>query len=235
MKRFWKTVSVVEADGGWEIRLDDRPVRTPARVPLTLPTEGLADAVAEEWRTQPEDFDPRAMPLTGLANAAIDRIAPDPVAFANDLALYAESDLACYRAGEPPDLVARQAAAWDALLDWARARYDIHFEVVTGIIHRQQPDATIERLKAAVYSCDAFRLAGFSPLATISGSLVAALAVLVGHLDADRAFDVTHLDELWQAERWGEDALARQMREARRADFRAAARFLSLLDPASAP
>ena len=127
MKRFWKDVAVVEQDGGWAVELDARPVRTPARAPLILPTESLANAVAEEWRSVGEEIDPRAMPLTGLANAAIDRVAPERQAFADGLARYAEADLACYRSEWPPDLVERQAAGWDKLLSWARRRFDVDF------------------------------------------------------------------------------------------------------------
>lgn len=230
MKRFWKTVTTSRTDAGFEIRLDDRPVRTPARAALVVPTSALADGIAAEWAAQPEDFDPRTMPLTGLANAAIDRIAPDAAAFAEGLARYAETDLTCYRADEPAALVARQAEAWDMLLDWARGRYDIHFEIVSGIMHRPQPAETIERLASAVQALDPFRLAALSPIVTIGGSLIAALALLKGWIDAEAAFDTTHLDELWQAEQWGEDELASAVRDARRRDFLAAARFLSLLD-----
>ena len=230
MKRFWKSAAAIRAEGGFAISLDGRPVRTPARAELIVPGRQLADAIAQEWASQPDDFDPRQMPLTGLANAAIDRVAPDPAAFADGLARYAETDLTCYRAAEPDELVARQAEHWDRLLDWARGRYDIHFELVTGIIHRPQPRPTLERLTAAVRALDPFRLAGLSPLVTIGGSLIAGLAVLSGDLDAETAFAATHLDELWQAEQWGEDALAAQARAHRQRDFMAAARFLDLLD-----
>ncbi|MGE0775339.1 MAG: ATP12 family chaperone protein [Sphingomonadaceae bacterium] len=230
MKRFWKTVEVAAAEGGWGIALDGRPVRTPARAACSVPTGALADAIAEEWATRGEDFHPREMPLTGLANAAIDRVAPDPAAFAASLAAYGETDLLCYRAEEPDALIQRQAAEWDPLLDWARTRYDVHFELVTGVMHQPQPAHTIERLATAVAALDPFRQAGLSPLVTISGSLVASLAILNGDRDAKATFAVTHLDELWQAEQWGEDTLARSTREARKADFLAAARFVRLLD-----
>lgn len=225
MKRFWTDVTV--ADGG--VLLDGRPVRTPARAMLVLPTSALADAVAGEWRAVGEMLDPRAMPLTGLANAAIDRVVPDRAAFAADVAKYGETDLLCYRAESPPELIARQATVWDAMLDWARHRYDIAFVVTAGIVHAPQPPETVARLAAAVAGRDAFALAALSPLVTIGGSLVAALMLAEGATDADTAFDATHLDELWQAELWGEDALATEAREARRADFTAAARFLALL------
>lgn len=225
MKRFWKTVTI--ADGA--IELDGRPVRTPARAALLLPTPQLAEAVAEEWRSVGEEIDPRAMPLTGLANAAIDQIAPAPAPFAADLARYGESDLLCYRAELPEPLVARQAAQWDPLLDWARTRYDVHFETTAGIMHHPQPPATIAKLQEVVAALDPFRLAALSPLVTISGSLVAALALLEGAADRETVWRAAQLDEDWQAEQWGEDELATRAREARRADFDAAARFLSLL------
>jgi chaperone required for assembly of F1-ATPase len=225
VKRFYKEVTAV--DGA--ILLDGRPVRTPARARLVLPTAALAEAIAAEWRAQGETIDPRAMPLTGLANAAIDRAAPDARAFGRPLAAYAEADLLCYRADDPPELVAAQAEAWDPLLEWARNRYDVHFEVTAGIIHVAQPPATVTRLAEALGARDALALAPMSPLVTIGGSLVTALALAEGAIAPDEAFDTTHLDELWQAERWGEDPLAIEAREARRADFLAAARFLSLL------
>ena len=229
MKRFYKEAAAVAANQGWSIELDGRPINTPARQPLAAPTRGLAEAIADEWRAQGDSIDPRSMPLTGLANAAIDRVAPDPAAFARDLARYGEVDLLCYRADHPADLVARQAESWDRLLGWARGRYDVTFEIVTGIIHRPQPPATVARLAEAVAARDAFALAGLSPLVTIGGSLVIALALAEGAIEAEPAFDAAHLDELFQAEQWGEDALALEAREARRRDFNAAARFLSLL------
>jgi chaperone required for assembly of F1-ATPase len=225
VKRFWKDVTIE----GREIVLDGKPVRTPGRTPLALPTDALAEAVAEEWRAVGETLDPRAMPLTGLANAAIDRISPDTAAFAAGLAAYGESDLLYYRAELPEPLVARQQAAWDPLLDWARGRYDVHFETIAGVMHRAQPPATIARLGEAVAALDAFRLAALSPLVTVSGSLVVALALLEGAADAEAAWHAAQIDEAWQAEQWGEDTLAVQARDAHRADFDAGARFLTLL------
>src|SRR3546814_223898 len=150
------------------------------------------------------------MPLTGLANAAIDRIAGGPASFAAGLARYGENDLLCYRAESPPDLVARQAASWDPLLDWARRRYDVHFEVTTGIIHRPQPEATIARLADAVAARAPFELAGLSPIVTVSGSLIAALALFEGAVGADSVWAAAQVDEAWQAEQWGEDDLDRK-------------------------
>lgn len=227
MKRFWTDVTV---DADRAIRLDDRPVRTPGRAPLALPTPALAQAIAAEWRGVGETLDPRAMPLTGLANAAIDRVAPDPHAFAASLATYAESDLLYYRAESPAELIAREAAAWDPLLAWARDRYDVHFETVHGIMHRPQPEATLARLTDAVASRTAFSLVALQPIVTIAGTLVGALALAEKAVDADTLWTAAIVDEAWQAELWGEDAEAVQTRATRRRDFDAAVRFLTLLD-----
>jgi chaperone required for assembly of F1-ATPase len=230
MRRFWKEVSVQRADRGWGIGLDGRPVRTPARAELLVPTEPLAEAVAEEWRSVEGEIEPRAMPLTGLANAAIDRVEPERLAFAGGLARYAEADLACYRAEWPPELVQRQKDAWDSLLGWARRRYDVDFVTTSGLMHVAQPPATVERLAHAVAALDPFRLAGLSPLVTISGSLVASLAVLEKAMTADEAWGAVSIDDRWQIEQWGSDAEAEAALENRRCDFMAAARFLELLD-----
>jgi chaperone required for assembly of F1-ATPase len=230
VKRFWKDVSVEQEDGGWGIRLDGRPVKTPARASLTVPDARLAEAIAGEWRTVGESIDPRAMPLTGLANAAIDRVAPDTRAFAAGLARYAEADLACYRADGPQGLIDRQQASWDALLGWARRRYDVDFATTSGLTHVEQPAATVERLSHAVSSLDAFQLAGLSPLVTIGGSLVGGLAVLEKALTPQQVWDAVTVDDAWQAERWGSDAEAEAALENRRRDFFAAASFLELLD-----
>ena len=230
MKRFWKDVSVEKDGEGWSIRLDGRPVRTPARAPLIVPSQPLAEAIAEEWRSVEGEIDPRAMPLTGLANAAIDWAAPDRQTFAQGLARYAEADLACYRADNPRELVERQTLAWDALLGWARRRFDVDFATTAGVTHVDQPSATVERLGHAVAALDAFRLAGLSPLVTIGGSLVAALAVIEKAMTADEAWDAVSVDDRWQVEQWGADAEAEAALENRRWDFLAAARFLELLE-----
>ena len=227
MKRFYKTVSVTAERG---ILLDARPVRTPRKAQLTLPTIALGEAVAEEWRAQDAEIRPETMRLGGLANAAIDLIAPDTKTYAAGLAVYAESDLLCYRADDPPELVARQLAAWEPILDWAQTRYDVTFTRISGIMHQAQPGNSIARLGAAIGARNAFELAALSHIVTISGSLVIALAVLEREIEADAAFDIAHLDELWQAEQWGEDWMAADARTLRRADFVSACRFLRLLN-----
>ena len=226
MKRFYREA---RAAAGGAIELDGRPVRTPARRPLAVPRVPLAEAIAAEWNAQAKTIDPRAMPLTGLANATLDRVAPDPETFARGLAAYGESDLLCYRAEGPPRLVERQSERWDPLLAWARRRYDVDFEVTAGIVHRPQPRATVDRLAHAVHARSVFELAALSPLATISGSLVVALALAEQAIDLETAWSAAALDEQWQAEQWGQDEEAALALAARRREFEAAESFLRLL------
>jgi chaperone required for assembly of F1-ATPase len=226
MKRFWKEVSV---DPARVVMLDGKPVRTPGRRVLALPSDALAEAVAAEWRAVGEKIDPRTMPLTGLANAATDPIAADASGFAARLAAYGESDLLCYRAEGPALLVERQAAAWDPLLGWARGRYDVTFVVTAGVMHVAQPAATVARLHEAVAAYDGFRLAGLSPVVTLTGSLVIGLALIEGAVDADAAWAAAGIDEDWSVEMWGEDWQAAQLREAKRREFDFGVRFLGLL------
>ncbi len=226
MKRFYQKVSV---SPDLRILLDGKPVHTPGRLPLVLPNTALARAVAKEWEAQGDVILPSSMPFTGLANAAIERISPDPGAFAANLSVFAESELLCYRADGPEPLVARQAELWDPVLAWARTRYDVSFTLIAGVMHQPQPSAMIARLSDVMMARSAFELAALSPIVTISGSLVVALAVFEGELEPAVAFDVSHLDELWQAELWGEDDLALGQRTSRRTDFLAACTFLNLL------
>ncbi|MGL4542521.1 MAG: ATP12 family chaperone protein [Polymorphobacter sp.] len=226
MKRFYKTVAVTDSLG---IALDGKPVRTPARTELQLPTRALAQAVAAEWDAQAGAINPEAMVLTGLANAAIDRIEPVRSAYAQSLAAYAESDLLCYRAEAPPALVARQSAAWDPWLAWATARYDVAFAVTAGIIHSPQPPATCARLAAAYAGFDAVTLAALSAAVTITGSAVLGLAFGERCVDSDTLWQAGELDEIWQAEQWGLDPLAIPARAARQRSLAAAETLLELL------
>ena len=225
MKRFWKNAV---AEGG-AVLLDGKPVRTPRRNSLEVPTEALAEAIVAEWNGVGEELDLRALPLTGLANAAIDIVTPDRLSFAESLARYGESDLLAYRADSPAELVTRQAAEWDPLLDWVRARYDVHVDLVTGIMHRPQPEGTIVRLRDATTALDAFRLAALSPLVTIGGSLIAGLAALEQAFDPEQVWAAVNLDELWHEEQWGTDELSAAARATRRSEWDAAVRFLDWL------
>ena len=229
MKRFWRAASVEEQGAGYTILLDARPVKTPARASLTLPTCALAEAIAAEWDAQADTIDPRAMPLTGLANAAIDRVAPDPATFAGGLAQFGASDLLYYRAERPRRLVELQAAAWDPLLDWARRRFDVDFVLGSGIMPVDQPEATVRALAHAVAAYDPFRLAALSPLVTVGGSLIAALALAEGAVARDPAWTAVTIDEQFQLDEWGSDAEAEKALAVRREDFDAGARLLDLL------
>jgi chaperone required for assembly of F1-ATPase len=230
VKRFWKQVQAVERDDGWGVKLDGKPLRTPACEALFVPTKALADAIAAEWNAIEDKIDPGAMPLTGLANAAVDRVTRHKEAFTQGLARYAEADLACYRAEGPSALVDRQAESWDALLGWGRRRFDVDFRTTSGIVHVDQPAATIDQLSHAVAALDAFRLAGLSHLVTISGSLLAALGVLEGAFTPDQAWEAVSVDDRWQLEQWGSDAEAEAALDTRRREFMDAARFLELLN-----
>jgi chaperone required for assembly of F1-ATPase len=229
MKRFYKQAAVSPEEGRVAILLDGRAVRTPTRNLLRVPTEELAEAIAAEWEAQGEKIDPRSMPLTGLANAAIDRVAPDPAAFARTLAEYGESDLLCYRAEGPQSLVERQHRLWDGLLGWARTRFGVEIGTTTGVMHRRQPPLTVEQFGRAVASRSAFQLAGLAPLVTIAGSVIIALALAEGAIGLETAWDAAMLDEAWQAEQWGADPLAAASLENRRREFEAAYLFLTLL------
>lgn len=229
MKRFYQSVTTAPAEGGHHVLLDGRPVRTPAKALLVLPTPALAAALADEWQAQATDIVPAAMPLTRHANTALDRVAPQRDVVVAEIARYGESDLLCYRADWPAELVARQASAWDPLIAWAQARYDLTLAVTSGIVHVAQPAETLARLTQAVAALDDWRLAALHTLTTLSGSLVIGLALVDGAVGADGAWAASQLDELYQVEHWGEDALATKARDHRRTEFDAAVRFLALL------
>jgi chaperone required for assembly of F1-ATPase len=226
VKRFYKQVDISPERG---ILLDGKPVRTPKRATLILPTDKLAMAVAAEWAGQGDELDARSMTATGLANAAIDIITPDPVGFGAGLAAYGQSDVLCYRATEPPELVAKQDMAWDPMVEWARRRFEVNFLLVSGVMHMPQPGSSIEKLVREVATLSPYQLAALSPLVTIGGSLIIGLALIERSISPARAFDICHLDEIWQSEKWGEDHFATQTRDAHRAEFMAAAAFLRLL------
>lgn len=229
MKRFWNDASVEQVADGWAILLDGKPIKTPARADQVVPTEALANAIAAEWDAVEEKIDPKTMPMTGFANAAIDRIGPAREEFAEGLAKYGEGELLCYRADYPQSLCDAQIAAWSPLLDWAAKRYDVSFETTSGIMHVDQPETTLERLGAAVMAQDAFTLAGLSPLVTIGGSLVVALALLDGEVDVETAWNAVEVDTLHQREEWGADAEAEARDAGRKRDFMDGARLLGLL------
>ena len=208
------------------ILLDGKPIKTPMRKTLALPTHALAEAVAEEWRGQGDKIVSATMPLTKLANTAIDRVVAREAAIAEQILAYA-NDLLCYRAEAPDDLVARQNKSWNPILDWAAERY-APLTVGTGVGYIAQPGESVEALRKALAERDAFALTALHAAATLCGSLVLALALADGRLDAEEAFALSQLDELYQAEKWGVDEEAQSRARALAAELAAAARFMSL-------
>ena len=228
-KRFYKTVGVEDGAYGFHVVLDGRPVRTPLKAILSLPARPLADAIAEEWDAQTETIVIPSMPLVGFANAALDRIAMGRSGFVSDIAGYAGTDLLCYRADEPPALVERQIAVWQPHLDWLAREKDIRLETTSGIVHVEQDDNELEKVRAIVDDRNDFALTGLHALTTGMGSVVLALAVAEGRLKAEEASSASLLDELFQAERWGEDPLAVERRAKLANELIQAERFLNLL------
>jgi chaperone required for assembly of F1-ATPase len=229
MRRVYKQAVSEPVEGGWGVALDGRPLRTPGKAALVVPSAALAAAVAAEWDAQQADIRPADMPLFRLAATALDRTAPFRDRVVAEIANYAGTDLVCYRAAEPPALAARQRAVWQPLIDWARQRYDAALRVTSGVIPESQSPAVLRAFAAAVSALDDFSLTALHALTGGCGSLVIALALLEGRLDAGEAFAASQLDETFQIEAWGEDAEAMARRQALAADIAAAARFLELL------
>lgn len=229
MKRFWAEVSVSPTEAGWSVSLDGRPVRTPAGRPLVLPTEPLARAVAAEWDGVEGELDPARLRLMGLANAALDHAARDAAAFATALVPYADTDLLCYRADGPAELMARQAAEWEPPLDGFADAHGVAFVRVAGVIHTAQPERTREVLVRRLSNRDGFGLAALSVLVTTTGSLVLALLLADHGWSAEIAWSAATLDDRWQAERWGADEEAEARLAGLKRQFDAAVRMVGLL------
>ena len=233
-KRFYAVATVGERDGGFALLLDGRGAKTPAKRPLALPSSAAAQALAEEWNGQVEVIDPARMPLTRMSNTAIDGVAEQMAAVADEVKTYLTSDLLVYRAADPAPLVAAQAAAWDSVLDWARDAFGARFILAEGITFTAQPPAALAAMGAAVDAVVGqgagapFRLAALNVMTTLTGSAVLALAVMHGRLTPDAAWAAAHVDELFQESQWGRDAEALERRDRRWADMEAAATLGSL-------
>jgi chaperone required for assembly of F1-ATPase len=232
MKRFYKETAVDLGDGGHRVLLDGKPMRTPAKAVLVVPTRALAEAIASEWAQVPDKADINAshLPLTRLAATGLDRVTTQRARVIEDTAKYGGSDMLCYRASEPESLVKRQQKTWQPLLDWAEARYGARLIVVEGLAFVEQPADALARLHDVVAAHSDLGLSALYNLTHISGSLVVALAVAEGHLSAADAFAAAQLDELYQVERWGSDPIATKRHEGIRHDIEAGARFLALLE-----
>ena len=227
-KRFWTEARVVEGAHGHGVSLDGRAVRTPAKAELLVPTRALAEAIAAEWDAQEGVIQPATMPMTRAANVTIDRMpqARDPVAAM--LAEYGGSDLLCYRAEAPEALAARQAAAWDPLLDWAESVFSARLRVTQGIMPVKQDPETLERLHGEIKLLDNWALTAVHDLVCLSGSLVIGLATLHRHAPAEDLWQVSRIDETWQQEQWGCDEEAQETAERKQSDFLNAMRFHDL-------
>lgn len=227
-KRFWKQATATETEGGYTVQLDGRPVKTPAKTLLVVPTLAMAQAIAAEWEAQTGAVKPETMPFTRSANSALDKIIPQFQDVADILAAYGGTDLLCYRATGPEALVARQAATWDPLLDWSAAELGAPLRATAGVMHIAQDDRSLQNLRALVMTLSPFQLAGFHDLVAISGSLVLGFAVTRGRLAPQAAWEASRIDEAWQTEQWGEDEEAAASEAVRHADFLQAARFYAL-------
>lgn len=229
-KRFYKEVTTQEAGGGWAVALDGRPIHTPSKGKLLLPTNALAEEIKAEWNAQDEQIDPAKMPLTRIANTAIDRVTGREEAVADDIAAFAASDLLCYRAEGPDGLIAAQCAQWDPVLDRFEKELGAPFTRATGIVHAAQPEASLKRVGEEFGGFDAFALSALHTITTLTGSALLVLAHAKGQLSADAVWSAAHVDEDWQISQWGEDGEARARREQRRVEFDAASKFLKCLE-----
>ncbi len=228
-KRFWQDVSISKVGKGYAVLLDGRGVNTPAKAPLILPTLKLAEAVAEEWRAQIEVVDPAAMPFTGAANAALDKVTLQFEEVAGLVSAYAETDLFCYRAEAPRELVERQQRAWDPMLDWSRDALNAPLNIAHGVMFIRQPQKSINALRFRVNKFNPFELTALYDLVGLSGSLVAGLAVVDGHETPESVWDICQVDETWQKEQWGQDEIAEELTLGKRTKFLQAFKFFATL------
>lgn len=230
LKRFYKQAAAAPVpEGGFAVQLDGRPLRTPTKALLVIPHAALAAAVAEEWQGQGEEVDPQAMPLNALACTAIDIVAPHRDRIVEDLLGFGGHDLLCYWTDETGELLRRQQQHWQPLLDWVAQELDAPLQKTCGITSQAQPPESLAALQRAVEVHDDLALTGLAAAVKAAGSLVLGLALVHRRIDDAEAFTLSQLDELYQAERWGEDAEAAKARAALKQEIEAAARFLDLV------
>ena len=227
-RRFWETASAEPAEAGFAIALDGRPVRTPGKALLVVPSRALARAIAAEWDAQCEKIEPATMPLTRMANSAIDKVTPQRDAVVEHLAAFADTDLLCYRAESPAGLVARQAAVWDPYLDWAAQALGARLQPHTGVVHRPQAPEALARLRDHVAALEIFELTAFHDLVELAGSLILAFATIHGLRSVTHVWEASRLDESWQIEQWGADEEAQKAEKIRAESFSAAKKFYDL-------
>jgi len=227
-KRFWKEAQVSDHEDGFAVLLDGRSIKTPAKRNLILPTRAMAQAVAVEWDAQEGEIKPATMPVTKTANAALDKVAIQHGEVADMLAAYGDSDLLCYRADAPEELIARQAEQWDPILDWAAETLGARLEPRTGVIHKPQNPPALAALGARTHALDAFRLAAFHDLVSLSGSLVLGFAAIEKLQKIETLWEISRLDEIWQIEQWGVDDDAEALTSLKKSSFLHAERMFTL-------
>lgn len=232
-KRFYKEVAVAEAEGGFGITLEGKPIRTPSGCQVVIPSRALADAVAAEWAAQGEAIDPVTMPLTRIANSVVEGVVDRVALVTDDLAKYFETDLLFYRAGHPEGLVAREAAHWDPVLFWAGEALGAHFILSEGVMHVKQPDEALRAARAALPG-DPWSVAALHIVTTLTGSALLALALAHRVRDAGEVWAAAHVDEDWNADQWGVDEEAAARRATRLRDFEAAVAVLEAVNPPAA-
>lgn len=228
MKRFYKEVTAEEEGGAYSVLLDGRVIKTPAKAHLRLPTHALAEAIAEEWDAQETEIRPSKMPLMQAAATAIDRVTPQRDKVVDEISNFGETDLVCYRATYPTSLVAKQSAAWDPMLNWIEARHQVTLKVCEGVMHIPQPPEALEKMRSVVAAQNDMTLAPLHNITSLCGSLVIALAALDGHITAEKAFEISELDETHVMEFWGADAEAVNRRNKNKESLAASVRFLKL-------
>ncbi len=229
-KRFYARAGVAEADGGFAVTLDGKPIRTPSGRQVVAPTREIAEAIAAEWNAQAEMINPLTMPLTRFANSVVEAVADRADAVADDVAKYLGTDLLFYRAGHPEALVAKEAAHWDPILFWAAETLGAHFILAEGIVHVAQPETAVAAARGA-FPEDPWSIAALHVVTTLTGSALLALALAHGVRDAEQVWAAAHVDEDWNIEKWGMDEEVAARRAARLVDFRAAVRILTALKP----
>ncbi len=230
MKRFYKTATTGELNGAFTVLLDERPIKTPAKEELLLPTEKLASAIAEEWESQEDIVKPFTMPAMRYAATAIDRVVPQRDAVIEEIAGFGDTDLVCYRASYPAALVEIQSAAWDPLVEWVAKSHDVKLQVTEGVGYVQQEAAALERMKSVIQAQSNLHLAAIHDVVNLTGSLVITLAVLAREVGAEKAFEISEIDETHVIEQWGEDAEQTKRRSNNKDSLVAAVKFLELCD-----
>lgn len=228
-KRFYKVASSAKRDDGFAIVLDDRELKTPGRIAVRVPNAELGEALAAEWEAQAKRIDPSTMPRTRIVTTAIDRVARDNGPAIDEIVGYAGTDLVCYRADDPEELVTLQGQAWDPLLEWFTGATGTHLKATSGIIHVKQDDEALRQVALLLNEVDPISLTALHTLVTLSGSAVIGLAMLKGHLDAKAGYAASRVDETFQINKWGEDEEAAERAAFHKVEFDAAAEVLRLL------